>query len=435
MRTVTRRELLRYLGIAGGAAAAGFPLACSDQRSVRLDPGTASSLVPGGATGSTLAPAATGATAAATGDLSQRLLVVIEMAGGNDGLSTVVPAGMGRYRDLRTATAIAEDQLVWLDDTFAVPTQLSSVAERLAIVHGVGSDQPNGSHFEMMQRWWTGDPIGDRSPDTGFLGRLCDAIGDPSSAAVGVSFGSANALALRSNKVTTLNVPDLSMAELVSGADPDEDWVRWVFQEAIAAMSLEAGDDTDMLLAARKSTRDTLSFVERVGGLGEDERNEAYPGTTLGDRLELTSRLIGSESGIRVFHVPMDSDFDTHEDHVGRHGALMDEFAGALSVFLDDLGSRGVLDRVLVATTSEFGRRVPDNGSGGLDHGAASSMLLAGAVNAGQYGEAPSLDDLDEGDNLRATVSLDSYYATLSAWLGVPAGDVVADAEVLTGMW
>jgi uncharacterized protein (DUF1501 family) len=438
MRTVTRRDLLRYLGIAGGAAAAGIPLACSDQRSVRLDSGTSTSrFTLDGSPGSTMleAAASSGATATASGDVSQRLLVVIEMAGGNDGLSTVVPAGMGRYRDLRTATAIAEDQLVWLDDTFAVPTQLSSVADRLAIVHGVGSDQPNGSHFEMLQRWWTGDPIGNRTPDTGFLGRLCDAVGDPASAAVGVSFGAANSVALRSNKVTTLNVPDLSMADLVYGADPDQDWVRWVFQEAVTAMAIESAGDTDMLLAARKSTRDTISFVDRIGGLNGDERNEAYPGTTLGDRLELTSRLIAAESGIRVFHVPMDSDFDTHEDHVGRHAGLMDQYASALSVFLDDLGARGLLDRVLVASTSEFGRRVPDNGSGGLDHGAASSMLLAGAINPGMYGELPSLDDLDDGDNLRATVSLDSYYATLSGWLGVPASDVVADAEIISGMW
>jgi uncharacterized protein (DUF1501 family) len=423
---MTRRDLLRYLGIAGGAAAIAGPLAaCGDERSARIVGGAPRAAPPGQVRrGAAPALSSGAAPTAPIADVSQRILVVIEMPGGNDGMSTVVPAGNGRYHDLRSATAIADDQLVWLDDTFAVPTQLGAVADRLGVVHGVGSPTPNLSHFEMMQRWWTGDPSGDRMPSTGFLGRLCDIVDDGSSPAAGVSFGSANSLALRSDRATTLCVPDLSSANVLVGAS-DDDWLASAYQRAYASMVAESGDDAPMLALARRSGRETLGFLDRAGTLGADARNESYPTSTLGNRLELTARLLAADVGIRVFHVPMDGNFDTHDNHPGTHPGLMDELGTSLGAFLTDLDSQGLTERVLIATTSEFGRRAKDNGSSGLDHGAASVGLLAGAVSPQQYGEPSSLDRLDEEDNLVATTSLDDYYATLAQWLGVPVTDAV----------
>jgi uncharacterized protein (DUF1501 family) len=139
----------------------------------------------------------------------------------------------------------------------------------------------------------------------------------------------------------------------------------------------------------------------------------------------MAARLLAADYGTRIVHVPMRSDFDTHEDHVSRHASLMDELAAALDAFHRDLDRLGISDRVLVMTTSEFGRRAGDNGSGGLDHGTASVALVTGPVTPGRYGQPPSLTELDENDNLVATVGFDSYYGSIAeGWFGVPAGDL-----------
>ena len=124
------------------------------------------------------------------GPAGQRRLVVIEMAGGNDGMSTLVPYGMAGYRDLRSRTAIETDNLVRLNDTFGVPDALKGLhSAGLAVLMGVGAANPDGSHFEMLERWWRGDLTGSGSVSTGFLGRIADAIGDPSARATAVSIG------------------------------------------------------------------------------------------------------------------------------------------------------------------------------------------------------------------------------------------------------
>jgi uncharacterized protein (DUF1501 family) len=150
----------------------------------------------------------------------------------------------------------------------------------------------------------------------------------------------------------------------------------------------------------------------------------------------MAAALVGEDNGVRIVHVPAGGDFDTHEAHLDRHHALLDDLDAGLDAFLADLHRRGIDDRVLVMTTSEFGRRARDNGSDGLDHGAASTMLLAGAVSSGLFGEAPSLTRLDEDDNLVATAGLDSYFGTIAErWLGVPASELFTPApELIHGL-
>src|SRR4029453_15545634 len=122
-----------------------------------------------------------------------RRLVVIELDGGNDGLSTLVPYGLGAYRDMRTATAIDAADVLAIDDEVGWSSHLARTAKRgIAAVQGVGARRPDGSHFEMMRRWWRGDPDGSGRYDTGFLGRLADAVGAPEAPAVAVSIGSAS---------------------------------------------------------------------------------------------------------------------------------------------------------------------------------------------------------------------------------------------------
>ena len=366
---------------------------------------------------------------------AKRRLVVVELDGGNDGMSTLVPHGMSGYQDLRSRTLIDDKDLVAFgNDQVGLHKSLKGLKDKgLAVVQGVGSAQPDGSHFEMMERWWRGDVTGTAGLATGFLGRLCDQLADPSARIVGLSFGAGNHPAMQAARASTLSLPGAGSAGYLAGADPGDKRAS-AFQNAFAQMGGTVG--ADALGQARRGMRDAIGVARMLAGLAEEKTEREYPGSNLGQSLRLTARLFAADPLVRVVHVPMGVDFDTHQDHPGRHAANMAELNDAIVAFLADLDARGLGDEVLVATTSEFGRTARDNGSNGLDHGTASVALLAGPVNAGLYGEHPSLQNLDEDDQLVATVGFDQYYATLAeSWFGIPASEVLPGKPTpLTGI-
>ena len=139
--------------------------------------------------------------------------------------------------------------------------------------------------------------------------------------------------------------------------------------------------------------------------------------------MALAGQLVVADVGLRIVHLPW-GDFDSHEGQRGRHDGLMAELGSSVAALLADLQTRGRGGDVLVATTSEFGRRVKATSSG-TDHGGASVALLAGPVKPGRHGESPSLSALDEYDNLSASTSMGGYLATLSSWLGIDPGLVL----------
>jgi len=437
--SVSRRELLKWASAGAGAAAVGgatWMVGRSDADHMAPNPRATSTSSSG--TNAPRTTAVAPAAIAAVGDLSQRLLVVVEMGGGNDGMSTLVPYGMSGYYDLRQRTAVSETDVLPLDDQVGFHANLANIHRRgAAVLQGVGSSTPDGSHFEMMARWWSGDPVNSRSFDTGFLGRLADAIGDPAAAAVAVSVGSSSHPALLSKKVGTLAIPNADAIGYVVGA-ADDDTLRQAFQRGFAAFGEGAGGGApggfeELLRAVRAQT---VQFAGTVGEFGE-EGDGGYPDDSFGQGLRLAAQLLSVDLGVRIVHVPMNQDFDTHDDHSGRHPDLMKALDTSLEALFVDLEARGLSDRVLVMTTSEFGRTARDNASAGLDHGTASVAMLMGPVNAGLYGEHPSLTDLDENSDLVATVGFDQYYATVAdGWFGVPASDVLnSTPEALTGVF
>jgi uncharacterized protein (DUF1501 family) len=438
MTSINRRSFLAGLGgtaLAGAGFAAGrfqrdpeAPAAVASRRPKPNAPGTTTtSAAPSPA--STTAPALT---QKATTDNSLRRLVVIELGGGNDGLSTLVPAASGIYRDLRPNIAIPEDQLLWWDDEVAVHANLKRMNDRgFAVIQGVGSMKPDLSHFAMAARWSAGQPDSDSPAVNGFFGRLCDVLGDPTSPYVGVCIGQGNHPAMRASTVTTLGLPEVSSAGYVVGASKDDPF-RQSFQAALA--SLAGGPVDDIYGEARRSLTQAIGAANRLNQLTESTIE--YPSSDLGTGLATAARLLDGDKNVKVIYVPANMNFDTHANHAGTHASNLEQFDQALDTFLNDLGQRGMGDQVLVATVSEFGRRVGENGEGGLDHGSASVAMLAGAVQPGRYGEYSSLSDLDDAGNLKATVSFDRYYATLAeSWFGVPAGDVLeAGARPLDGV-
>jgi uncharacterized protein (DUF1501 family) len=209
--------------------------------------------------------------------------------------------------------------------------------------------------------------------------------------------------------------------------------------------NLPATDDRLRRSLARKlgatpagsTSSNDLSFVRQTLGTAIDsaerlkevaasyEPAAPYPQTQLAGSLKTVAQLIAGELGTRIFFVSLGG-FDTHSRQAGSHAALLAELSGAVAAFFKDLRAHQLADRVMLATYSEFGRRLKENGSLGTDHGAASQMfVVSGAAKAGVFGDHPSLTDLDDGD-LRHHTDFRSVYATLlERWLNIPSEPVL----------
>ncbi len=408
-----RRAFLRWMmGSAATAATAGGLYQWSQGSGGVGGPGSfANATVPRAITG---------------GDPSGRALVVVELSGGNDGLATLVPYASGRLHDLRGDLAAPAEELLILDDDYALHQGLAPLNERgLAVLMGVGTPQPNQSHFDMEQRWWAGDQSGTERPATGFLGRLCDSL-DDGSPITGVALGGPTP-ALLSARAVTVGLPDPYGAWYLT---EDSDFARNL-RRAMGAMSGGPDGELDLVRGARRGLSNALAFADVLAGY-EDPDTSMYPGGDLTGQLSLAAWLLASGAGVRVVHVKIGG-FDTHDGGRGAHDGPITEVGGNVAAFLDDLDNRGLLETTLVVTTSEFGRRPGRNGNG-TDHGSASCALLAGPVHAGLHGEHPSLSQLDETENLIATVPMADYYATpAETWLGIEAGSVLPERATSIG--
>lgn len=414
---ISRRDFVRLAGLGGGAAVLGGGSVLSG-----------SGAGPIGALG---VPQAAGmGTGVAAADLAARVLVVLELAGGNDGFSMAPPVEADHLRSMRPTSAHGPaDQLNGDGDVVLHPGFGRLRHRPLLLVDGVGSPAPDLSHFEMLRRMWAGDPDGTQATPTGFLGRLCDQL-DTGAPVTGLTIGAASSPALIAERAGTIGLPELWCLEWLS----DDDWWAETYRDTLAQMTSRDAGDTEALALARRGIAGGLGLGDLVTRLPVVE---GYPETSLGTNLSLASQVIDGDVGVRVIQVSVDGDFDTHENHLERHDELMNELDQALDVFLADVAGRGHGERVLVATTSEFGRRPEENGDAGLDHGTASTMLLAGPVRSGRLGEQPSFTDLDDDGNVTATMSMNDYYATLAeSWFGVPAASVLPGSpRPLADVW
>jgi uncharacterized protein (DUF1501 family) len=411
---ITRRRFLTGVGVAGTAAvAAGYGL------TVWRDGASSST---SSAPTSTLGPRLAGR--------DDRTLVVVELAGGNDGLNTVVPLTDPAYRSLRPTLGV--DGAIALDDTVGLAPELATLAARyhdghVAIVEGVGYPDPDLSHFASLAYWWSGSP--GVSGTRGWLGRYLDAtVGyDDPLAAVGI--GPVPSPALLGSRSFTTSIAD------ATGLQPQ--LPSWVEQpdDLVAAWSRFAPADVDpttTMGAIEQAIRSTAHAGRDLAGRLHAV-DEADDGTGYGQEqsataaLELAAQLVVAERAPRVVYVNGLGDYDTHQGEGTRHPALLRDLDAGLDAFFGALDAAGVSDRAVVMTVSEFGRRPAENGSG-TDHGTAAPHFVVGAaVHGGRYGASPSLTQLDDHGNLVATTDFRSLYATaLPDWLGV-------DAEPLVG--
>ena len=350
---------------------------------------------------------------ASTPEQDGRILVVIQLDGGNDGLNTVVPFGDEAYARNRRTLKLASDRLIRVSDGIGLHPAMGRAGQllesgRLGIVPGVGYPNPNRSHFASMAIWQTARLDEEEHAGPGWIGRGLDATSGASSTFVGRGSIPAAIRGRRASASSLERIDDLTLDPAVARPDASS-----------------PGDD--LAAFVRRSTLDAYASSDRLAELSKDRSSSArYPGTELADRLKLVSRLIKGGYSSRVFYTSQGG-YDTHSAQANTHFGLLDELSGAMKAFLDDLAGSKLADRVLVLCFSEFGRRVLENGSAGTDHGAAGPVFLAGqGVKPGLLGTYPSLTDLDDGD-LRPTVDFRRVYATiLESWLGLPSGPALA---------
>lgn len=367
------------------------------------------------------------------------ILVVVQLAGGNDGLNTLVPYADDAYHKARPQLAKKEKEIIRLSDHVGLNASMPFLGSLfkeggLGIVQGVGYPNPNRSHFVSTSIWETGDT--NNRAATGWLGRYFDNACPGADPTVGMSFNKTQpeSFGALKNPGVCLNSPEL---------------YRWIHgggeqaqaEEFFAELNQPAHDDAvegssiAMPAGGRPggiSGESNLAFLERVALdarvssakilelAAKHKTTVRYDGSPLARNLNLVARMIAGGMPTRVYYVSHGG-FDTHNQQANSHDRLLGQLDSALKSFLTDLKEQGNDQRVVLMTFSEFGRRVAENASAGTDHGKASCLFVAGAgVNGGLHGKHPSLSDLSEGD-MQHSVDFRSVYGSLLAdWLHAP---------------
>ncbi|MFI4881125.1 MAG: DUF1501 domain-containing protein [Phycisphaerales bacterium JB064] len=366
-----------------------------------------------------------------------RVLVVVQLSGGNDGLNTVVPYGFDEYYRARRGIGIAKGNVLELDARQGVglhpalaPMKEMYDAGMCSVFHGVGYPNPNRSHFKSMDIWHTADTSG---TGEGWIGRYLDSEC--------VGFGKGESGSLESSPPAIAIGRDAPLAMQGLKVNPvsfeSADVFRWLGEDHDKTLKGEYDDLNRRQVSGGDSNADFLTKTALDAQVSSDMIRKAvasqplvrYPGNPLARQLSMIAQMIRAGMKTRIYYATLGG-FDTHAGQGGangRHAQLLGQMASSIKTFYEDLKEQGNDSRVMTLTFSEFGRRVSQNASGGTDHGTAAPMFLFGPmVRPGVHGTHPSMSDLDNGD-LKHTLDFRHVYAgVLGSWMG-------ADAEQILG--
>ncbi len=360
-----------------------------------------------------------------------RVLVVVQLDGGNDGLNTIIPFKDDVYHKSRPRLHFAEKAALKIDDHVGFHPSLAGFAkllenQQLAVVQSVGYPNPSRSHFDSMATWHTAR-LGARPDTPGWVARVLEAT----SSAPG---GDAPAIHLSLEAQPQPQALTGGQRHVPSLTSLEQFHRRLGIPEAAGAAEQRAALDR---IAGREHGRpgSLLNFVERSAWLSYESSarfdhvvatgGADYPGSGLARRLRVIAHLIKAGLTTSIYYTQL-GNFDTHATQAATHGGLLFELGSALQAFLADLARSGEAERVVVLVFSEFGRRLAENASAGTDHGTAAPLFLAGpAVKAGLHGPYPNLQDLEDGDPKFALDFRRVYATLLDQWLGCPAEKVL----------
>jgi uncharacterized protein (DUF1501 family) len=351
--------------------------------------------------------------AAAGSKNNDRILVVVELSGGNDGLNTVVPYGDDAYYRARPRIGIKPARLRKLDNQFGFQYGMAGLERlykdgRMAIVHGVGYDQPSFSHFSSMAYWQTAAP--NRGDLYGWVGRLADAMDPEGHANYVVNIDTQQSLAVRSKGHVPLVFDD------------PQKFVRTGFADEKDVLSTVATRDAGVNEAQEfmySVSRSALNAEQLVRDAWASYRTPVDYGLVRFG-LDRVAALIAADFPTRIYYVAYRNNaFDTHVYQGDVHARLWTYTSDHIAAFIKDVARLGRAQDVVLMAFSEFGRRVKENTSQGTDHGTAGPVFMVGApVAGGQYGRMPSLTDLNDG-NMAFTTDFRRVYATaIQSWMG-----------------
>jgi uncharacterized protein (DUF1501 family) len=365
-------------------------------------------------------------------------LVVIQLAGGNDGLNTVIPYGDRSYYNRRPQLAIKQSDALEIPgaDGFGLHPNLTGLLELIdnkqaAIVQGVGYPNPNRSHFTSTDIWHTGNHNGQ---GYGWLGKYFDntCAGKPNPKG-SIAIGNKAPLALHGKTQKAVNFETEKLFRWAGGTVDSS--LEKTYDEINRKENTAKEIDTQLDFLVRTSL-DAQVSSDKIRAAVSKQPLISYPDGELSKQLQLIGSMIRADLPTRVYYASLGG-FDTHANQLNSHANLMRQVGNALNAFQKDLSKQGNTGKVMTMVFSEFGRRVAQNGSAGTDHGTAAPMFLIGDnVQHGLLGKHPSLTNLDQGDLKFNTDFREVYAAVLENWMGADSkailGKKYKKANVLT---
>ena len=397
MKTVTRRQFLKYSGV---SAAAATSILSVDEI----------------------------ASAAVTRPLplGTPILVVVTLYGGNDGLNTVIPYQDPAYYTARPGLTYKPETLLPLSDGMALNASMTGIkslweSQKVAIIRGVGYPKPDRSHFSSMAIWQTGSP--QNHLNTGWLGRWLDS--QPIDPMTAISLGSVLPPLLAGTKQSGSALP-LGGLSIPNGQ----------IGKACVRLSAKSQNDNPLMAAAATSMRNLFNLsgsitpvLAQPAPFADDlptvAGGNAGGDSNLSQQLNLVAKLIAAGSPTKIWSVSLGG-FDTHANEANAQATLLGTVSSSIAKFLSQMNASGRSKDITVMVYSEFGRRVKGNGSDGTDHGTAGSMFLIGdRVQGGMYGDQPSLTKLVDGDLAVTTDFRDVYSSVIDSVLQTPAEKIL----------
>jgi len=349
-----------------------------------------------------------------------KVLIVLQMSGGNDGLSTVIPLRNDIYYKSRPVLAIKPNKAVKLSDDYGLHPNLAALKplwddDQLAIIHGVGYANPDRSHFRSMAIWHTARPdVSEESPGYGWLGKALDSQHLGRKAKLPAAFiGQELPLSLKAATTSVPAIPDPARYGPAAVSKNEK--------AALGRMMRRPGRGTGnpTLDYLRKASRSAFLSAKELSKMARDYKPAvAYPATGIGQGFKACAQIMAANLGVRIIYLKIGG-FDTHAGQQPNLRRLLSWIGEAVAAFMKDQKAHKRDKQVLVMGFSEFGRRVKENLSAGTDHGAAGPMFLAsGALKGGFHGSHPRLDKLVQGDLAHTTDFRQVYATVLEDWLG-----------------